>query len=236
MWYNVTIYDESNNTSCVDLDLAQRQRIDQCERSYQFAAIPNQVGGTDLDSTLWELGQVRGNLDRLIDLVSQKSCLLEFYQVLCLVALPECLPQENQIVLPCREYCQAQLYNCFKTGSILLKEFVLNCKYLPSQNDSDHCFMPVDVCGPPPEIKHGFILEGDKPFTTAGHVVHYACDDSWNLTGTGNPNTTCQKSGEWTTPPECVTLTNSSASFNSYFLALKVTVFLAFKHGLKTLV
>ena len=125
--YNVTIYDESNKTSCVDLKMALGQRIDQCERSYQFAAIPNQIGNTDLDSTLWELDQMRRNLDRLIDLVSQTSCLLELYQVLCLVALPECLPEENKIVLPCREYCQAQLYNCFKTQSILLKEFALNC-------------------------------------------------------------------------------------------------------------
>ena len=175
---------------------------------------------------------MHGNLNRLIDLVSQKSCLLELYQVLCLVALPECLPEENKIVLPCREYCKSLLDNCFKTGSTLLEEFALNCKYLPSQNDSDHCFMQVDVCGPPPDINHGFILEGDKPFTSAGHVVQYACNDSWVLTGSSN--VTCHKSGEWTTPPECVTLTNSSASFNSYFLAVKITVFLTFKNSLNS--
>ena len=234
LYYNVTIYDESNRTSCVDLKMAQWQRIDQCERSYQFAAIPNQVGGTDLNTTLWELEQVRGYVDRLIDLVSQTSCLLELYQVLCLVALPECLPEENQIVLPCREYCETQLYNCFRTGSRLLVEFIFNCKCLPSRNDSDHCFKPVDVCGPTPGINHGFILEGDKLFTTVGHVVHYACYHSWILTG--NANSTCQMSGEWTTPPECVKLTNSSGSFNSYLLAVKITVFLTFKNGLKAFV
>ena len=94
--------------------------------------------------------------------------------------------------------------------------------------------MTVDVCGPPPEINHGFILEGDKPFTTAGHVVQYACADSWNLTG--SPNVTCQNSGQWTTPPECVELTNSSGSFNSYLLVVKVVVFLTFKNGLKAFV
>ena len=75
------------------------------------------------------------------------------------------------------------------------------CKYLPSQNGKAQCFMQVDVCGPPLKINHGFILEGDKPFTTAGHMVHYACNDSWVLTGSSN--STCQKSGQWTTVPEC---------------------------------
>ena len=32
LWYNVTIYDESNKTSCVDLKMKQGQRIDRCEK------------------------------------------------------------------------------------------------------------------------------------------------------------------------------------------------------------
>ena len=203
LYYNVTIYDESNKTSCVDLKMAQGQRIDRCERSYQFAAIPNQIGGTDLDLMRWQLGQAQRIMDQIIDLVTHKSCLLELYQVLCLVALPECLPEENKIVLPCREYCQSLLDNCFEKEPIvvLVEEFALNCKYLPSQKNNTQCFMQVDVCGPPLKIKHGFILEGDKPFTTAGHVVQYACNDSWVLTGSSN--STCQKSGEWSAVPDC---------------------------------
>ena len=183
--------------------MAQGQRIDRCERSYQYAAIPNQIGGTDLDTTLWELKEAQGILDKIIDLVSHKSCLLELYQVLCLVALPECLPEQNQIVLPCREYCESLLYNCLEIGPIviLVEEFALNCKYLPSQNDSDHCFMTVDVCGPPPEINHGFILEGNMPFARVGHAVHYACYESYSLSGPSN--STCRKSGDWTAVPEC---------------------------------
>ena len=203
LYYNVTIYDESNKTSCVDLNMAQGQRIDRCERSYQYAAVPNQIGGTHLDKTLWELKEAQGIMDEIIDLVTHKSCLLELYQVLCLVALPECLPEQNQIVLPCREYCESLLYNCLEIGPIviLVEEFALNCKYLPSQNDSDHCFMQIDVCGPPLEINHGFILEGNMPFAREGHVVHYACDESYSLSGP--TNSMCRKSGEWTAVPEC---------------------------------
>ena len=202
--YNVTIYDESNKTSCVDLKMAKGQRIDCCERSYQYAAIPNQIGNTDLDTMLWELGKAQGILDNIIDLVTHKSCLLELYQVLCLVALPECLPEQNEIVLPCREYCESLLDNCLKMEPIvvLVEEFSLNCKYLPSQNSNTHCFMQVDICGPPLEINHGFILGGSIPFAQKGQVVHYACNTSYTLSGPSN--STCQKSGEWTTVPECV--------------------------------
>ena len=204
LWYNVTVYDESNKTSCVDLKMAQGQRIDRCERSYPNAAIPNQIGGTDMDTMRWQLRQIQTIMDQIIDLVTHKSCLLELYQVLCLVALPECLPEQNEIVLPCREYCESLLDNCLEKEPIviLVEKFALNCKYLPSQKYNDHCFMQVDVCGPPLEINHGFIMEGSIPFTREGDVVQYACNDSWILTG--NPNSTCQQGGEWTAIPECV--------------------------------
>ena len=150
LYYNVTIYDESNKTSCVDLNLAPGKRIGRCKRSYEYAAIPNQIGDTDLDTLMWQLGQVQGILDRIIDLVSHKSCLLELYQVLCLVALPECLPEQNQIVLPCREYCVSLLDKCLNKEPIvvLVEEFALNCKYLPSQKGNDQCFMPVTQANP----------------------------------------------------------------------------------------
>ena len=150
LWYNVTIYDESNRTSCVDLKMAQGQRIYRCERSYHYAAIPNQIGGTDLVTMMWQLEQVQGILDRIIDLVTHKSCLQELYQVLCLVALPECLPEENKIILPCREYCESMLDKCLKMEPlvILVEEFTLNCKYLPSQASYAQCFMPKPTKSP----------------------------------------------------------------------------------------
>ena len=150
LYYNVTIYDESNKTSCVDLNLAPGKRIGRCKRSYQYAAIPNQIGYTDLDTLMWQLGQVQGILDQIIDLVSHKSCLLELYQMLCLVALPECLPEQNEIVLPCREYCESLLDNCLKMEPIvvLVEEFALNCKYLPSQKGNAQCFMPLTQANP----------------------------------------------------------------------------------------
>ena len=204
LWYNVTIYDERNVTSCVDLNMTPGQRIDRCERSYQFAAIPNQIGDTDLETAVWELEKALGIMDQVIDLISHKGCLQQLYQMVCLVFLPECLPEQNKLVLPCREDCTALLDNCLEKKIIgyLFDEYVLNCDYLPSVKGNISCYTSGDVCGPPPEINHGFILGKQIPFAKQGHVVHYACNDSWNLTG--SPKSTCQKSGEWTTPPQCV--------------------------------
>ena len=152
---------------------------------------------------MFQLGEAQQILDEIIDLVTHNSCPIEFYQVLCLVALPECLPEQNEILLPCREYCESMLDKCLKMEALakLVERFALNCKYLPSHKDNAQCFMQVDVCGPPLKINHGFILEGRFPFAREGHVVQYACNDSWVLTG--GSNSTCQKSGEWSAVPEC---------------------------------
>ena len=201
--YNVTIYDESNKTSCVDLNMAQGQRIDQCERSYQFAAIPNQIGNTDLDSTFRAIKRGLGVLDNILALVTHKKCLEGLYQIACLVVLPECIPDENKIVLPCREDCSKMLKDCLKWDVIakLMDEFVVNCDYLPTKDGNISCYTELDICGPPPEINHGSILEGSLPYASKDDVIHYACNDSWVLTG--SPNSTCQITGEWTTPPTC---------------------------------
>ena len=62
--YNVTIYDESNTTRCVDLnmtskysEMSQQNLTDHCETSYQYAAIPNQFWDTDLDGALSRINE-----------------------------------------------------------------------------------------------------------------------------------------------------------------------------------
>ena len=183
--------------------MAQGQRIDRCARSYQYAAIPNQIGDTDLDTAVWELEQAFGIMDQVIDLIVHNGYLKDLYQLVCLAVLPECLPEQNKLILPCRKDCQAFIdISGQKIIGYFLDKFVLNCDYLPSVKDNVTCYSKEDICGPPPEINHGFILERNIPFAKEGHVVHYACNDSWILTG--SPNSSCQKSGEWTLPPECV--------------------------------
>ena len=204
LFYNVTIYAESNKTSCVDIGLKKGQGIDRCKRHYKYAAIPNQIGNTDLETAMFDLTQGLTLMDRLIDLMTHKSCLEEVYQLSCLAVLPECLPEKNKIVLPCREYCKGLLKDCLHIGLIaqLVGKFILNCDYLPSKGSNLTCYSNYDVCGPPPEVKHGYIRGKSVPFAKLGQVVRYSCNNSRSLRG--NPNATCLASGEWTKPPKCV--------------------------------
>ena len=104
--YEVTIYDESNETSCVDLSLTseysnmtQKKLIDQCQSSYQYAAIPNQFGDTDLDGALSRINEF---LRVYHSGVPSKDCLKNLKPFVCEIVLPKCLPEENRILLPCR--------------------------------------------------------------------------------------------------------------------------------------
>ena len=127
LYYEVTIYDESNTTKCVDLnmtsqysDMSQQSLTDHCEVSYQYAAIPNQFGDTDLDgaiSSIKKFLQVYHSDD------PSEHFLKKLRPFLCEIVLPKCLPEENRILLPCRDDCKFYLEG-------YLKE-VTNCDYLP---------------------------------------------------------------------------------------------------------
>ena len=127
LYYEVTIYDESNTTRCVDLnmtskysDISQQSLTDHCEVSYQYAAIPNQFGDTDLDGALSRINKfLRVNLSN----VPSKLCLKKLKQIVCMIVLPKCLPEENRIILPCRDDCEFYLEGCLGK--------VINCDYLP---------------------------------------------------------------------------------------------------------
>ena len=125
--YEVTIYDESNETSCVDLSLTseysnmtQKKLIDQCQSSYQYAAIPNQFGDTDLDGALSRINEF---LRVYHSDVPSKDCLKNLKPFVCEIVLPKCLPEENRILLPCREDCKFYLKGCLGK--------VMNYDYLP---------------------------------------------------------------------------------------------------------
>ena len=133
--YEVTISDESNETNCVDLNKVDVQRIDQCDRSYRYAAIPNQVGNTDLAAAA-------SSMIRFLDdaggaqFVSKtlntlyKGCLKKLKPFLCPIFLPQCLPKENKILLPCRDTCKSLLDNCILSDDFRFYADA-NCDYLP---------------------------------------------------------------------------------------------------------
>ena len=133
--YDVTIYDESNQIRCIEMNKVDAERIDRCDRSYRYAAIPNQVGDTDPDDAV---SKMNGFLDdagraqfvpKILNTV-YKDCLKRLKPFLRQIILPQCLPQENKILLPCRDTCKYLLDNCILSDDF---EFYAdaNCDYLP---------------------------------------------------------------------------------------------------------
>ena len=122
--YDITIYDESNKTSCVDLNMTQGQRINRCERSYQFAAIPNQLGDITLNGAVSRMSTY---LRRSPSELPSKECLAKLESFICEIFLPKCLPEENRIIMPCRDDCKFYLEGCLNFG----RGAFVNCDYLP---------------------------------------------------------------------------------------------------------
>ena len=123
--YKVTIFDESNRTRCVDLtrkypDMGQQNQIDHCKPIYPYAAFLKPLGNTDLQKTSAEI-------ESLLNLTfkgRKQECLSNLETFLCDIILPQCLPEENEILLPCRDTCRSLLNDCSPDS-----EF--NCDYLP---------------------------------------------------------------------------------------------------------
>ena len=123
--YKVTISDEVNKTRCMDLarkysDVEQENMIDYCKPSYQYAAFPNPLGNTDLQEAAAEMNSL---MNFALNHTNEK-CLSKLQTFLCEIILPKCLPEENEILLPCRDTCKSLLEDCSP-------DYEFNCDYLP---------------------------------------------------------------------------------------------------------
>ena len=140
--YDVTIYDESNKTSCVNLNKVDAKRIDRCDRSYQYAAIPNQVGDTDLDAAV---STMNGFLNAA---GFGLGCAKKLKSFLCQIFLPECLPKENKILLPCRDTCKSLMEDCLAVNIYnIFSGIDVNCDYLPPcSSNGGVSIMTIIIC------------------------------------------------------------------------------------------
>ena len=106
------------------MNMTQGQRIDRCERSYQFAAIPNQLGDITLNGAV---SRMNTYLRRTPSELPSKECLAKLESFICEIFLPKCLPEENRILLPCIDDCKFYLDGCLNFG----RGAFVNCDYLP---------------------------------------------------------------------------------------------------------
>ena len=149
MEYDVTIPHESNEPNCVNLSNVEAWRLENCEPlHYQYAAIPNQMGNTDLNRAVRMMNTFQNRLgighDSSINLktLSQK-CKKKLKPFLCGVFLPKCLPEENKIILPCRDTCKFLLKDCVTVDVMAnLHGIDVNCDYLPPCPSSTLILIP----------------------------------------------------------------------------------------------
>ena len=126
MYYSVTVDNESNKTSCVDF-----KPVEHCDLGYWYAAIPNQMGDTELYDAITTLNEFLALVGigqvslRLID-APKRPCLQKLKTFLCEIFTPKCSPEDNTIHLPCREKCKYLLNDCAGVDI-----WNVSCDYLP---------------------------------------------------------------------------------------------------------
>ena len=222
--YNISLWDPNIGTiNCIDYSTIPYSGA--CSRFYKQAFLPNLIGEETIDryaeyfkqSTFFEALALWDG-----------TCYQHVWEVVCYIFLPKCDPIGQQVIHPCQETCLDLLEGCLKKIEDLLKgidsEFrynsdfyathlpslnmsrEINCDYLPSINNSIHCFYKSVTCDSPPFVQNGIMTVNDtqKNGYQLHDMVSYTC-----INGTykmkGNSFIRCLHSGQWShPPPQCV--------------------------------
>ncbi len=184
-------------------------------------------------------------------------CYQHIHELICYLFIPECKERGRIVVHLCQEMCYDFLDACW---NILLQaipkikelfpsfvneirrfdryENLLDCSYLPSQNESIPCHYQPVTCGDPPIRANARVSH--KYNVTVNSTAEYTCTSD-NYKMVGNATVTCMFSGHWSPPPTCV---DDSLGFNSPVavvlvvlslpLAMFVSVVLWYRHKNKS--
>ena len=233
MHFNVSIYDQSNETRCIDVS---GSKIVECLKHYSHTAVLTWLTNTDFMSSLATL--------RLADIYFQlvdTRCHKYVFLFVCYTFLPKCDRVSEQIIPPCKEACSetteacvtpeyieravnalkfSRLYNWYnilKTWNG--KDPMFNCSYLPSKDSPIPCmYKPVTCIAP--NSSEETISPGTININVSFPVhstLDYTCKDETYIME-GNQSVTCLYSGEWSHQPRCVKPT--SLSHNSFLAFL----------------
>ena len=125
MSFSFTLTNQSNTTNCIK----RPKRIgDICSDfdGYRYMSLPNLVG-MDANIILGASGSVNF-LDAFILYEDSMSCYQHFYEALCSVLAPECVPNENSVIHLCKESwkdltngCSNSFYQIFKNKHLSQK-------------------------------------------------------------------------------------------------------------------
>ena len=174
-----------------------------CDEFYQFTAFPDVFGATSQE-------ELKSYIP-LIKPLAQNNCYKYLHYVLCQVIFPQCpngTTQENNIVdhltTICVETCKDLLKGCAKLKELAQLEHITNCNYYTRNGEQNKCIRLHVTCGLPPRIANGDIKDGLDFNVTyrPGSTVQYNCHSDFELVG--NETSTCEFSGNWTSPPRCI--------------------------------
>ncbi len=191
-----------NTTQCVRIERTRSSLG--CDNFFQFAAFPNVFGMASQNELLKHQLYIQSVL-------RDHSCHQHLHYVICQASFYQCpngTTDENNSVSHlttiCPQMCKEVLQACANTQLLVTLAPYANCNYYISTSEQDNCVSLPVTCDLPPGIPNGDIIDGLDFNVTyrLNSTVHYQCHSDFKLTG--NKTSTCELSGNWSSPPRCI--------------------------------
>ncbi len=190
-----------NTTQCIPIE---SETSFGCDKFYQFTAFPNVFGMASQNKLLSHQSHIES-------LLQDHSCHQHLHYMICQAIFSQCpngTTDENHSVshltTVCPQMCREVLQACANTQLLVTFAPHANCDYYISTREQDDCVLWPVTCNLPPGIPNGDIKDGLNFNVTyrPNSTVQYHCHSGFKLVG--NKISTCQLSGNWTSPPQCI--------------------------------
>ncbi len=149
----------------------------------------------------------------LANLLLSTKCHQHFKQFLCRAFYPECIT--NGSITPCRSMCFEVMHACSNISKYFLStylpqitELAFAVDYLCNLFSEDGlCYADNVTCKTPSQIEHGSLNHKGPSIVPVHSTATYKCNENYQLKG--NSTIACEYSGEWSTPPICIPISNN---------------------------
>ena len=201
--FNISVSDQRNKSECVPLQI--RPNLKDCAKFYPFVSFPNLLGGQEQEA-IYTAGSLYLPFKKI-----PGGCYKFLLEIFCYIFGPKCDVTRRVTIPLCRETCWDFLNGCERKFRKLLNykkidiTDSLNCNYLPTVGSDIKCFYKAVTCEAPPKIPNGRIEGGvhNKWNISLHSQLNIKCvNDTFVMKG--NSTITCQYTGTWSKPPQCV--------------------------------
>ena len=201
--FNISVSGQRNKSECVPVQI--RRNLKDCGKFYTFASFPNLLGEQEQEAIYTALS-VYFSFKKI-----PGGCYKFLLEIFCHTFGPKCDVNRRVTIPPCRGTCWDFLNGCerkfrklFKYKKTAITDF-LNCNYLSTVGSDIKCFYKAVTCEAPPKVPNGKIEGG--AITNGTYPLHaqlnIKCVNE-TFVMKGNRTITCQYTGLWSKPPQCV--------------------------------